>query len=56
MAAEIRNFYFSPNLTVDANSFLNYSTLISDFSFVYPIDKAVKYQSQLSTGNTFYYR
>lgn len=54
----VREFYFSHNAgRVNSSSLLEYTQLLSDISFVYGIDRAVKVHAKSSsTGRTFYYR
>lgn len=55
MAKKIREHYFGNN-DINKSTLTNYSTLLSDVLFNYGIERAARFQSQASTGKTFYYR
>lgn len=56
MFAEIRDFYFGEDGSINNETLTELTDLYSDVFLAYGIDKSAKIHAQKSSGKTFYYR
>lgn len=55
MAQKIRNFYFGER-AINGSTIEEFSNLVSDVTFNYGVNRAIRLHASGSSGKTFYYK